>query len=420
MSPKFSSKFNGTESFLVGIAPNYWAHVPMAISDVEALRLVEGTYCAVFLEKEVSVPKANTCDFIPIQKCYLVGFIVNIQVKSNDSVVYVLDDGTGFIDCIDWKNQGVDDEHSLLLRDSNQASNKFEVGDLVSISGRIQCKAIVDPEETVEYDGKEVILRRTILDVQITNIDHARDTSPTYLDMEARHWMSYDSSVIAPISRSDGKGQQQSDIINANDFLELLGPKAQCQVRDQQNLPDFEDKLAAWRVFGPSCRCSVPYKDSLLYCHCQAKHEPLDPGFKFRDEVLAVLLDVELCDGQMRLEFKYNDLVCNDRLAQLATSMVTGNSANPFLSANRLFVSTFQALRSDGIIYLVDAKSDTYLLVSRSRVLEPHVKGEMVRLGTCASPHKIPDSEKKPFLSKVHNERLMFIRRALAASDQST
>ena len=382
----------------------------MTVSDVKALRLVEGSYCALVPEKEVSTLKLGDAKFVPIQKCCLVGFIVNVTVKSNGSVLYVLDDGTGLIDCIDWNYQGNHDESLFLLGDNDTftSCNHYEVGDLVSISGRIQCKALVGARELVEAERKELTVRQSILDIQVTSIDHAT------LETESRHWISCCNSAIATASSVGCAGSQQRHMNNANDFLTLLGPKAQYQVQNQHNLPAPDDKLAAWRVFGPSCRCSLPYMESLLYCHCQAKAEPLDPNLSFRDAVLAVLLEMEHSAGPLRLTFKYKDIVCNERLAQMATQVVAGKTGNPFLSANRLFLSTFQALRNDGILYLEDPDSDIYLLLSRSRVLEPYVKDEMKLRGSTSPNKDLKGIKCTIFLSKVHNERLQYIRRDLS------
>ena len=37
----------GAEHFLVGLTPHYWAHIPMLISDVHHLGLVNGVSCIV-------------------------------------------------------------------------------------------------------------------------------------------------------------------------------------------------------------------------------------------------------------------------------------------------------------------------------------------------------------------------------------
>jgi hypothetical protein len=60
----------------------------------------------------------------------------------------------------------------------------------------------------------------------------------------------------------------------------------------------------------------------------------------------------------------------------------------------RLTRKTFRALRQDGILYLIDANTDTYLLLSR-RVLEPFAR---VR-------------DRPDLLAKVPQARLDFIRR---------
>ena len=40
--------------------------------------------------------------YVPISKCSLVGAIVSAEIRSDGSRLYVLDDGTGLMDCVDW------------------------------------------------------------------------------------------------------------------------------------------------------------------------------------------------------------------------------------------------------------------------------------------------------------------------------
>lgn len=111
-------------------------------------------------------------------------------------------------------------------------------------------------------------------------------------------------------------------------------------------------------------------------CHCHATPEPLDPSFTFRDHLLEFLITQEsLVENQQELRFQYSALKGNEKLnatlALQAAETSSTNRTNLHVAQDRLLRGTIQALRDDGIIHLIHAPSDTYLFVSRHRVLEP-------------------------------------------------
>lgn len=112
-------------------------------------------------------------------------------------------------------------------------------------------------------------------------------------------------------------------------------------------------------------------------CHCQATVEPLDSHFEFRDSLLTLLIQMEQRDESTTpLRFQYKAI------------------AQQFKANPRLVRNTFRSLRQDGILYLLDATSDTYLLISR-RVLAPFV-----------------GRERPEYLAKVPQVRLDYLRRS--------
>ena len=114
----------GAEHFLIGLTPHYWAHIPMLIGDVHQLGLVNGVSCIVITQDVMhhdddddnqhgyhdddhdhaaaAAVVPQHLQFIPVSKCTLVGVVVNVDHKSNGSILYLIDDGTGLMDCLQW------------------------------------------------------------------------------------------------------------------------------------------------------------------------------------------------------------------------------------------------------------------------------------------------------------------------------
>jgi hypothetical protein len=196
--------------------------------------------------------------------------------------------------------------------------------------------------------------------------------------------------------------------------MEQLGPQIQSQVEARVNLPAADDTMGSWRVFGTACRCQLDYMDNLLYCHCQSRLEPLDPSQKFRDALLRTLLDMQSKSVKM-LVFKYKQLKLNEQLRAVASRVVMGKGPTQ-TNVDTLFLNTFRALRQDGVIYLLNSNTDEYLLITRDRVMEPFVRDQMLRRPD--TPRNYISLEEAPsYLSRVHNERLLYIKRSLWASN---
>jgi hypothetical protein len=132
----------------------------------------------------------------------------------------------------------------------------------------------------------------------------------------------------------------------------------------------------------------------------------LDPDFKFRDSLLVELIRLESsASDHQELRFQFHSLKQNEKIQQSLTNVAKeGLSVDHVdysgaLSRNkeRLFRGTFQALRDDGIVYLVHEPSDTYLFISCSRVL-------------------IRDCRRRPppdYFTRVPKVRLELVRRRL-------
>jgi hypothetical protein len=385
--------YTGAEPFLVGISPQYWAHVPLSIVDVQNLKLVNGINCYW--------SSGGNEQLVPLSKCLIVGTIVNATMRSDESMAYVMDDGTGLIDCVLWSNNASNDMYSLpcLMKEDSHAEESnipFRLGDLVRVFGKINCL------------GKQAN-DRIIREIQASLMERVESPSSSSvllgnsysLDAEARHWMQCADFQLS--------AQKRPSDHNALRCLELLGPQIQSQVREKRHLPSADDSYGAWRVFGASCRCKkLEYiMSELLYCHCKAKVEPLDPQFVFRDALLKTLLALQ-ASHQKKLVFTYRQIKDNQQLKDVARKQAIA-AGNVDLFVDRLLLNTFRALRHDGIIYLMDSKSDLYLFITRDKVLEPYVRSELNKGGS----KNFVRLQGAAFLSKAHNERLLYIKRCL-------
>lgn len=494
-----SSTWTGSEPFLVGLSPSYWAHVPLNIIDVINLKLVNGINClqstkrrgkrkrtsaslssiTLSPEEETNNSVGNVddddvgCDdndveketFIPVSKCTLVGVIVSAEVRSDGSKLYVLDDGTGLMDCVDWsssiptsydnRSQNIFQLPSLFSIDpvedeQNLQRNRrslFEIGDLVQVLGKINC---LHREESATT--RTTIIVREIKVTMMDKLEYPSTGICSSYDPQTNHWIQA-CNFLRSIDKSPEKYTPQG-------ILESCGPDIASQVAERRYLPSADDTIGAWRVFGISCHCKLSYMDELLYCHCQAKVESLDPHFAFRDTLLHELLRMQQKKTK-KLVFTYQEIKTNEKLQRLAVQQVSKNQVGPTAVSNpkmttagtttttlngrqqrqktvaplvdRTFRNTFRALRHDGIIYLMDADSDNYLLITRGKVLEPFVRRQQYEQRANKKPSASSEEKKdesslhskkrrnrvffclddEPYLSKVHLERLAYINASL-------
>jgi hypothetical protein len=200
--------------------------------------------------------------------------------------------------------------------------------------------------------------------------------------------------------------------LDASHIISLLGPRIKAQISNLDNLPATSDQHdGAWRLFGPRCQCCcaatagggvaddgqslvvVPYKESLLYCHCIATKEPLDPHFTYRDSLLTRLLEMEKEDHekqqQQRIKepfrFLYTTVVQDPFLQEQSrrccrAAAATAQKNNKY-QYQRCTLPNWICLGSKYLssvargsdLYLLDAESDTYLLLSRERAIESYL-----------------------------------------------
>jgi len=477
--------FCGAEHFLVGLSPSYWSHIPMAIADVLHLKVVEGVTCMLRKKSRESsiqptlhaassattTTEANRPNLhcIPVAKCALVGIIVCAEPKaSHNSYSYALDDGTGMIDCLAWGHSssdgGVYSLPALATTDGGTLQTRnsamFGVGDLVRVLGRLECISISHDEQQPQRQQQPCTgptvspkVRKAIYEVHVTRMEllvhrgggggqryaTMRHHGGSDLDWEANHW------VKSVVSTSPTKSKNQRPTIHSSqDVLEWLGPTIQSDVLHRRNFPSAKDeRTGAWKVFGASCTCNhnnnngdpqkwLTYKDELLYCHCQATTDPLDPNLVYRDALLHRLVDLEekhrrnqereeknhisttstttttTSHNNVDYRFHYHTISKCKELIEVA-NQVTATTKLPGINAEKLVVVTLRALRQDGIIALLDQSSDTYLLISRRGVLVPYLhrlQGKKQRKG-----RGLPF-----YLQSVPKSRLDYLRRQMRQS----
>jgi hypothetical protein len=468
----------GVEAFLAGISPTFWAHIPLLIGQIhnDLMLMENGVNCLVTFptgsthNRDVDssmMEHANVCAnvyprVIPISKCKLVGTIVYSERKSNGCVNYVVDDGTGLIDCLHWDAEN-DDFEGLppLTGQRDPECEIFAPGAVVRVMGRIQCVA-VDGSLSAEFelpahqgsnDGQMVSTTcrcfvSVVREVHASVVEPVRALSranPHSLDCEARHWMDCIRTQQRHLHQeqlSRTGGPIGTTLLSPLDVLEILGTNISEQVAERNNLPSADDSTGLWRLFGLNCRCNNPLiQEALLYCHCIATPEGLDKDFAFRDRLLEMLLhaerlkigstasefpeletqklddnddtelDVHTDDHSNHFQFSYRDIIRNDELNQVAAAQMEKLGQEPAL-AQQLRRSTFRALCKDGILFLLRPEDDSYMLVSRTHVLEPHVKRGM----TCESSAERTRffSARPEYLQAVPRERILFVRRCLA------
>jgi hypothetical protein len=359
LNEESTAALSGNEPFLVGLSPSFWAHTPMAIRSLTG----DGGGGAV----RPRTPNGAVLlyhDRYPVSKCKLVGWIVSADHKG-ECHYYVVDDGTGLMVVLHY----TEDEEvlpTLLLSDAAVHPNHYSIGDVVSIFGKIM------------YVGGKVEIRASTI-LEATPMD------------EMRHWQECCHAA--------------QRLSNPLDIIAQLGTSIGDQIRDLANLPATDDSIGLWRLFGTSCRCAAgAIKDDLLYCKCIATVDSLDPNLSFRWALLERLLVLqERQPSNAPLQFPYHTVAEN---ATLSTGRDTAATA---VTTSRMVRNAFRILRQEGILYLYDKDNDTYVLISRSRVLEPFVRKTLTKFA----------SQRPAFLEHVPSARLQIVRRSVLKSDEN-
>ena len=374
---------------VVGLSPAFWAHVPLTIRHVQELRLLNGFNCLI--RKDPATDKATV---LPLSKCELVGVIVAVESRgSTGGVIYVIDDGTGVIDCLHWP----DDDGLPSLTSLEPESNILPVGTYARVFGRIECVAIgPKKDESIGYDDRMDCIREIHASIVQDAIEIDGPPKLGEDDLETQHWKRSVKILSSP-----------DMLLTSDDIIRLLGPEIAKQIEERATLPAADTSDGAWRVFGSQCLCELEYKYDLLYCHCQATRESLDPDFVYRDALLKELINLEQRqrDGEP-LRFQFRTITNTPHLDDIAKS-ITNSTA----SQQSLILGTFRSLRKDGILFLLDPNSDTYMLISKERALESYIEiiasNDIERGLERAALRRDPPA----FLQHVPKPRIQFVKR---------
>jgi hypothetical protein len=222
----------GAEHFVVGLSPSYWAHVPLLVAQLLDLWVVDGILC---LDQQGSGGK-----LLPLTKCALVGVVVAVDIRY-ESTVYVIDDGTGMVDCVQWTDHSARMLTNVLSGPTSVPDDPHvrRLGETVRVYGRIvHCYSLSGDGETSVAQSL-----RNVREIHVTLIE------PVTLCTEIEHW----NRCVT----------RKPALNNAVDVLKQLGPRIGSHLMDPNNLPR-EDDDGSWRLFGIRCRCNHPYKDELL------------------------------------------------------------------------------------------------------------------------------------------------------------
>ena len=373
---------------------------------------------------------------VPVSRCDVQGVIVNVERRAG-STLYLLDDGTGLLDCIRWENYD-DDVYTLPplveASETNCAGPEYGVGDQVRIWGRIRLVYVGAGARAIdlavsangEEDDNSVVERHEIpkdvvREIAVVSMKEAiilGKRNMDCLDCEAAHWLGAIHlgkriAISGPSSKETKNGIASCQQNLKHSCNALIEP-----VRNGGNVMDLlgDDIMSRVAGVGSECPCNLRHKEPLLYCHCQATLEPLDPSQNFRDALLVKLISEEQGMSSGPLHFGYGAVLKDKTLFEIAKQTVS-KTPNPAANARRLFVNTFRALRDDGIIHLIDESMDIYMLISRKGVLEPYLLEKQIVLGKDSSTSSNSTRLMKPpsYLRNVPHKRLKLVKRALSS-----
>ena len=204
-----SAAFTGTEPFLVGLAPCYWSHVPLLIGQLLRglwLHQKHGVHCLWLRplpdDDASKADTTTTTKLVPITKCRLVGHIVAAERKGGGCVQYVVDDGTGMVDCLYWDDEDEDGGGlPALTLDSN--NDILPIGELVRVLGKIQCADVaraLAAKDNANYNAKShtssspsstsVPADAVVREIHASIVQPLRHRArPHSMDPEWQHWL---------------------------------------------------------------------------------------------------------------------------------------------------------------------------------------------------------------------------------------
>lgn len=367
------------EHHKVGVSWAYWSFIPLTIHDVCRLSLVQGLDClsshpssTQFKIGADELPLQNRSDnqafeeavgedrelMIPISKCKLLGTVVGLDQKTSKTI-FLLDDGTGLIDCIRWnpKVNFVEISFGSVLPNCD-----IKLGDSVFVLGKIRSISRTLDNEVIREIHIEKIEK---ISSHLPNQETMHWLKCSYSGKRIRYTKSPDTPIF-PLSFAEEKLSESSflqRLQNQNDIFKKLNEE---EIKLNPNSLPRDGQY-----FKPGCKCKLFHKEMLLYCHCDADFLKHDPNFRFRDALLKVLLKMESeLKTEQPLLFLFKTLKEDNTLLSEGKRVLGDNK----YIYSHLLLPTVAKLRRDGIIFLEDESRDEYLLISR-KVLKQVAKG---------------------------------------------
>jgi hypothetical protein len=368
------------------------------------------------------------------------GIATAIDRRPNGGIQIVLDDGTGAIDCLFWDNSNDSNSAYYLppLLPEHETSNKrrgfrFAVGDSLEVMGKI--KVITagkgNNDQCMLSDHSEVPLEvrfecvREIHATSVCLIDEGHTRMADQWNGEIVHWLKC-IRFSQKCSLTNG-----NRIRNGKNILPLLGDNICTSIESASC--DFGGNNNNNVLDRECCQTPRRFRSAFFCCHCEATWETLDPSFCFRDALLNRLLDIEAqlqrtsdscfpsatddCIDLLGvppdtilppLLFTFESLFKDKALSSIASDIVASTKL-PEVNAQRLTRKVFAAITKEGILSLFDPEEDIYVLVSRSRVIEPFLRRSMRadEIGLGLYPQIVPPPF---FMNNVPKKRIAAIK----------
>mmetsp|Transcript_1135 Transcript_1135/g.2612 ORF Transcript_1135/g.2612 Transcript_1135/m.2612 type:complete len:425 (+) Transcript_1135:202-1476(+) len=402
----------------IGLSPQYWSYTPLLIGDLNSLLLIDGVDCMVLRSSGVRTK------VLPVQNVLLFGVITSIVKRANHNTAIVVDDGTGVIDVAYWDDHDSHDDSPQggafdlppLLPEHQRLKRRkcgFRIGDSIEVMGKIKTLTAGEPASQLGIGAARCNCTREVVvkSICISTTDR--------WNAESLRWLTAIQFAKQADSMNIGAG---------GDVLSLCGDKIKSSVMMDGDMLVDRDFVVNRRC----CQTPRNHRESFYYCHCEAKLEPLDPTLFFRGALIDLLLEMEsksdlACKSATEdcldliglsesdqtttppLLFRYETVNKNEELSKIALDLVVSQNSTPDLvktNVQRLFRRTFAALASNGLLCLFNQEEDIYLLLSRTRVVEPYLRWRRKQPDGYSLPHPF-------FINCIPRKRLVTISKHL-------
>jgi len=356
--------------------------------------------------------KNGSWHILPLSRVLLRGVATAIDRRPNGCTLIVIDDGTGAIDCRYWDNSQSDNsafklrpllpEHATI---NKRSGFRFAVGDSLEVMGKMKALTAGHTNDKCKLSDHSAIplevrfgCVREVHATSVCLIGEGQTRMANQGNGEIVHWLKC-MEFSQQCNAIDAT--KNNCIRSGKNVLPLLGETISSSVlgNGSSDFSNLDKAIGNTNVLHRKC-CQTPrrFRTSFFYCHCEATLEALDPSLQFRDALLNRLLDMEArlqrssdslypsatedcmdifgvpSDSMPPpLLFNFESIYNDEELTSIASEIVASTTL-PEANAQRLVRKTFAAMTNDGILSLYDPGKDLYLLVSRTRVIEPFLR----------------------------------------------